>query len=83
MSSGEKQKIAVASVNAVDPEIYVFDEPSANLDMYSVEALKNLMRKLKEEVTQSLSRTQALLSYWPCRSLPLHGKREHKSRVDT
>ena len=34
MSSGEKQKIAVASVNAVDPEIYVFDEPSANLDMY-------------------------------------------------
>ena len=49
MSSGEKQKIAVASVNAVDPEIYVFDEPSANLDMYSVEALKNLMRELKSE----------------------------------
>ena len=49
MSSGEKQKIAVASVNAVDPEIYVFDEPSANLDMYSVEALKNLMGGLKAE----------------------------------
>ena len=49
MSSGEKQKIAVASVNAVNPEIYVFDEPSANLDMYSVEALKNLMKRLKEE----------------------------------
>ena len=49
MSSGEKQKIAVASVNAVDPEIYVFDEPSANLDMYSVEALKNLMSALKAE----------------------------------
>lgn len=49
LSSGEKQKIAVASVNAVDPEIYVFDEPSANLDMYSVEALKNLMRMLKAD----------------------------------
>lgn len=49
MSSGEKQKIAVASVNAVNPQIYVFDEPSANLDMYSVEALKNLMKRLKEE----------------------------------
>ncbi len=49
MSSGEKQKIAVASVNAVNPEIYVFDEPSANLDMYSVEALKNLMGELKAE----------------------------------
>lgn len=49
MSSGEKQKIAVASVNAVNPKIYVFDEPSANLDMFSVEALKKLMRKLKED----------------------------------
>lgn len=49
MSSGEKQKIAVASVNAVNPQIYVFDEPSANLDMFSVEALKELMRKLKED----------------------------------
>lgn len=49
MSSGEKQKIAVASVNAVNPKIYVFDEPSANLDMFSVESLKNLMRGLKED----------------------------------
>lgn len=49
MSSGEKQKIAVASVGAVNPKIYVFDEPSANLDMFSVEALKELMRKLKEK----------------------------------
>ena len=49
MSCGEKQKIAVASVSAVNPKIYVFDEPSANLDMFSVEALKGLMGKLKEE----------------------------------
>jgi energy-coupling factor transport system ATP-binding protein len=49
MSSGEKQKIAVASVHAVNPKIYVFDEPSANLDMYSVKILKELMRKLKAE----------------------------------
>lgn len=48
MSSGEKQKIAVASVSAVNPKIYVFDEPSANLDMFSVEALKTLMHALKE-----------------------------------
>lgn len=49
LSSGEKQKIAVASVCAVNPKIYVFDEPSANLDMYSVEALKDLMKKLKKD----------------------------------
>ena len=39
----------LASVNAVNPQIYVFDEPSANLDMYSVEALKNLMGALRAE----------------------------------
>jgi energy-coupling factor transporter ATP-binding protein EcfA2 len=49
MSGGEKQKIAVASIHAVRPSIYVFDEPSANLDMKSVEALRKLMQALKQE----------------------------------
>lgn len=48
MSSGEKQKIAIASVNSVNPLIYIFDEPSANLDMNSVESLKKLMKNLKD-----------------------------------
>ena len=48
LSSGERQKIAIASINALDPPIYVFDEPSANLDMKSVETLKKLMLSLKE-----------------------------------
>ena len=48
LSSGERQKVAIASINALDPPIYVFDEPSANLDMKSVEALKKLMLSLKE-----------------------------------
>ena len=47
MSSGEKQKLAIASVYAVSPLIYVFDEPSANLDMASVLRLKELMQVLK------------------------------------
>ena len=48
LSSGERQKVAIASINALDPPIYVFDEPSANLDMKSVEALRKLMLSLKE-----------------------------------
>ena len=48
MSSGEKQKIAIASVYAVSPKVYVFDEPSANLDMASVLKLKELMKQLKD-----------------------------------
>ena len=48
LSSGEKQKIAIASISALNPEIYVFDEPSANLDMYSVEQLKVMLKYLKD-----------------------------------
>lgn len=49
LSSGERQKIAIAAINALDPPIYVFDEPSANLDMKSVEALRKLMMSLKKQ----------------------------------
>ena len=49
LSSGERQKVAIASINALDPPVYVFDEPSANLDMTSVEALKRLMALLKKK----------------------------------
>ena len=49
MSSGEKQKLAIASTYAVSPVIYVFDEPSANLDMASVLRLQELMRLLKNK----------------------------------
>ena len=48
LSSGERQKLATASVYAFDPPIYVFDEPSANLDMNSIEALKRIMLDLKQ-----------------------------------
>lgn len=32
LSGGEKQKIACGSAAAIDPDIYVLDEPSSNLD---------------------------------------------------
>lgn len=47
LSSGEKQKVAIASVGAVNPLAYVFDEPSANLDMKSADALGELINDLK------------------------------------
>lgn len=49
LSSGEKQKIALASAYAMQPEIYVLDEPSANLDKTSTLALKELLRRLKAQ----------------------------------
>ncbi|MDD3796964.1 MAG: ABC transporter ATP-binding protein [Lachnospiraceae bacterium] len=47
LSGGEKQKIACGSIYAVDPDVYVFDEPSSNLDFVSINELAEIMKKLK------------------------------------
>lgn len=49
LSGGEKQKIAFASVYASAPELYLMDEPSANLDMAGIDALKKCLEKIKTE----------------------------------
>lgn len=45
LSGGEKQKIACASVSAMQPEILVLDEPSSNLDLHTISDLKEVIRK--------------------------------------
>ncbi len=47
LSSGEKQKIAVASVYALEPAMYVLDEPSANVDGDGSAQLRAVLRLLK------------------------------------
>lgn len=47
MSSGEKQKIAIASVGMLLPEVLVLDEPSANLDPESMLKLGEILAELK------------------------------------
>lgn len=49
LSSGEKQKVAIASCYAMAPDIYLFDEPTANLDIQSIWDLKGILAGLKEE----------------------------------
>lgn len=39
LSGGEKQKIACGSAAAIDPDVYVLDEPSSNLDAFSILAI--------------------------------------------
>ncbi len=48
LSSGEKQKIAIASVYAAGPSVFVLDEPSANLDQQATEELRDILCLLKE-----------------------------------
>ncbi len=47
LSSGQKQKIAIASALAVDPELMVMDEPSANLDNEACRMLADAVAALK------------------------------------
>lgn len=49
LSSGEKQRVAVASVYALRPHTYVCDEPTANLDSEGAARLADILRKLKDE----------------------------------
>jgi len=48
LSSGEKQKVAIASCYAMKPDIYLFDEPTANLDIQSIFDLRDILIELKK-----------------------------------
>jgi energy-coupling factor transport system ATP-binding protein len=48
LSGGEKQKVAFASVYSVNPDIYVLDEPSSNLDIKAIEELRKILVMLKQ-----------------------------------
>ena len=49
LSGGEKQKIACGSAAAIDPDIYVLDEPSSNLDAYAIADFRQLLFTLKSQ----------------------------------
>lgn len=49
LSYGMRQRVAIASAKAIDPPVYVMDEPSANLDMKATAGLGDLVRKLKSQ----------------------------------
>lgn len=49
LSGGEKQKVAFASVYAMNPDVFLLDEPSSNLDMASIEELRSYLQILKKQ----------------------------------
>ncbi len=49
LSYGIRQRVAICSASAMEPDIYVFDEPSANLDLHSTYQFGELIQSLKGE----------------------------------
>ncbi|WP_329886556.1 ABC transporter ATP-binding protein [Pseudoramibacter faecis] len=49
LSSGEKQKLAIASVYAMSTDVILLDEPTANLDESSIQDIRKMLSALKAE----------------------------------
>ena len=48
-SGGEKRRIAIAGILAMDPDILVFDEPTAGLDPKGAKDMMELFKRLNEQ----------------------------------
>ena len=70
LSGGEKQRVAIASILAMNPGVLVLDEPTANLDPRGAKQLFDTLRGLQRERGRTLlvveHRLVPLLSLAPC-----------------
>lgn len=49
LSGGQSQKVAFASIIAMDPKVMIFDEPTSQLDPESSEEVVSIIRQLKDD----------------------------------
>lgn len=54
MSGGEKRRIAIAGVLAMNPEIIILDEPTAGLDPMSRNNLLNSLKRLQTDKAKTI-----------------------------
>ena len=54
LSGGEKQRLAIASIMSIEPEILCFDEPTTDLDPEGKENIFRICRKLKEDNSRTM-----------------------------
>jgi energy-coupling factor transporter ATP-binding protein EcfA2/energy-coupling factor transporter transmembrane protein EcfT len=51
LSSGQKQKVALASIIISDPDILILDEPTSNIDPVSIEVIHRVLNQINKKGT--------------------------------
>lgn len=64
LSGGQKQKLALACVLSLEPDLLILDEPTANLDPASSFELTRIIKELKEKQSFSLLIIEHRLDDW-------------------
>ena len=74
LSGGEKKRVSIADILAMEPDVLVFDEPTVSLDPKNVELFEHVLDKLREEGrTVLLSTHNVDFAYrWAERAVVLH-----------
>lgn len=49
LSGGEKKRVSIADILAMDSEIMIFDEPTASLDPVNAQALEEILDKIQQK----------------------------------
>jgi len=74
LSTGEKKRIAIATVLSMNPEILVLDEPSAGLDPRARRGLINLLRELPQTMLVSTHDLPLVRELFPRTVIMDHGR---------
>jgi ABC-type sugar transport system ATPase subunit len=66
LSGGEQQRIAIARLLIMDPQLFLLDEPFSNMDPANKDLLKNIIEDIGEELNMSF----IMISHDPVDTLP-------------